>query len=461
MQFGSGTVREMAGTAAVTGTSDREDWSAGRFASLFTTMPSWVHRRVETIEFTDDASVKRHISVDFTLPAWVRDDAVEDLPQFGVPIAFLRKTTLESLSVRGASGGALPLLTTRQNGSMAVGALVMIALTTLEAAGHYDPVAGAEMMRADLEAIVFGKGADGLAAFEILASRIRAHRRFGMQLSSLGDDFLDVARQFATSFLFTVPFASPPTSRTIIKFEYVEHLRDSEDERRWPERVADRMGWTRSTYRFDLPGVVAAESFHFELTVPDGASICEGAIQSDDQSDDATNFILSRRGGPTLHMTDSESPRKHREVSINLRASRDGWLRTCMVASFLITILMAGSGLRLHELFARDSSGDVSRVSSVDAAAVLLTLVAVAGAFVVRLDEHALTSRILSWLRGTALVAVAAPFVGAWVLAFGPSGHPVTVIWWILTGLDAACSLALVGAYAGPRLLPVGENDVQ
>ena len=31
-------------------------------------------------------------------------------------------------------------------------------------------------------------------------------------------------------------------------------------------------------------------------------------------------------------------------------------------------------------------------------------MVAVAGAFVVRLDEHALTSRILSWLRGTALI---------------------------------------------------------
>lgn len=323
--------------------------------------------------------------------------------------------------------------------------------------GHYDPAAGMEMLRDDVNAVVFGKGRAGLESFAHLEHRLRGHHLLGMQLESLADDYLEVVRPFAENFVLAVPFAPAPEGRTIIKFKYTEQLQADRDERSGIERATDRLGWSKNTIRFPLPGAMAAGSIHFEATVPDGTAIIEGAIETPGESSNVTSYTLTRSGRPTIHMTDSDDAREEKCASINLRVSRDGWLRTALLSSLAITGVMVASGLRLDAVL----GGDENRAASVDAAAVLLTGVAVAGAFVVKPGEHALTSRALTWLRVVALVGVGALFGGAWLLAFMPEWEGIFEAWFVLTLVTMATTVALGVAYVGPQPLPDAENGVQ
>ena len=80
--------------------------------------PTWIHRRVETISFLSDDSTKRRVSYDFTLPPQAKKFVKGQ--RIGVPIDIMRKEILGSLSVTDASGKALSIWGTDQNGALGV-----------------------------------------------------------------------------------------------------------------------------------------------------------------------------------------------------------------------------------------------------------------------------------------------------------------------------------------------------
>ena len=102
------------------------------------------------------------------------------------------------------------------------------------------------------------------------------------------------------------------------------------------------------------------------------------------------------------------------------------------------------------------SAGQAARPSG-DVAALLLAFVGVVVAFVVRPGEHALTARLLTVARVLAMVGVTLPFVGAWLLTFGPRGSALTVMWWVLAGLGWMMTVLLYLTLRGPRLVIESE----
>src|SRR6266536_640448 len=88
----------------------------------------WIHRRVESVEFCDDKTVRRSVSVDFTLP-----DRVPCLVLSGnrvaqlVPLARLRKQALVGFDVFDEDGRSVPLLTAIQTGKIVADGLIHIA----------------------------------------------------------------------------------------------------------------------------------------------------------------------------------------------------------------------------------------------------------------------------------------------------------------------------------------------
>jgi hypothetical protein len=81
-------------------------------ARLLAQPAAWVHRRVETITFLDDIRIRRHMSVDFTLPTLGL--AIEY-----VPLSLVRKGLLKDLDVVDEEGRALPVLTLGQSAEVA------------------------------------------------------------------------------------------------------------------------------------------------------------------------------------------------------------------------------------------------------------------------------------------------------------------------------------------------------
>src|SRR5919109_2596961 len=76
----------------------------------------WRHRRVETLTMLSHEQVRRHVSVDFTVPVELREHLrLSDAHEFAVPLAFLAKRPLEHFDLRNEEGHAIPLLTAEQN----------------------------------------------------------------------------------------------------------------------------------------------------------------------------------------------------------------------------------------------------------------------------------------------------------------------------------------------------------
>lgn len=424
------------------------------FTGLLTTFPGWVYRRVETVELPDDESVSRRVSVDFELPSVVLDNAPEGVPLL-VPLALLQKTPLISFDLRNATGDALPVLTKTQNGTLVVEALLGYARALLDHPRYPDRSQAASMIEDQLRRIVLGDPTSAAKAMAALRVRLALHRELGMQLAALIDDegFLGLVEQFVENYVLVTPMADPRRGRAIVKYRYIETYPEDADERGALERIGDRLGWTPDSRDFQAFSASAAESYHIEVCVPHGLAITEGTIYS--KTDRASSaFVLSRAGRSTIHMSTDEQM-ELAVARINTRASRSGWLRACMFTAWAVVILMVGTGFVLDDLFARQDSGNAS---SVDAAAVFLTVVAIAGAYVVRPGEHALTSRRLFWIRGVVLVCVSMPFVGAWVLAFGSSSWEW--LWWVLAIVSLCCASVLVRSFYGPRLLPQDPDRV-
>jgi hypothetical protein len=94
-----------------------EPAAQARFAiRLALTFDAWVHRRAETFIFLDAYTVRRRMSVDFTLPVSRHLTAGQTVL---VPLMVLRKENLRNFDVVDAHGASLTALTTQQNGEVA------------------------------------------------------------------------------------------------------------------------------------------------------------------------------------------------------------------------------------------------------------------------------------------------------------------------------------------------------
>ena len=75
----------------------------------------WRHRRVETITVLTHEQVRRHVSVDFTVPEEYRESLRLSADEYVVPLALLAKRPLVHFDLRNEEGHSIPLLTADQN----------------------------------------------------------------------------------------------------------------------------------------------------------------------------------------------------------------------------------------------------------------------------------------------------------------------------------------------------------
>ncbi len=72
----------------------------------------WVKRRVETIEFVSDTSVRRSTSVDFRIRSWLPEPVLDwhGVQMHYFPLALLRKKSLDDFDLCDEDGRARPCL---------------------------------------------------------------------------------------------------------------------------------------------------------------------------------------------------------------------------------------------------------------------------------------------------------------------------------------------------------------
>jgi hypothetical protein len=383
------------------------------FGSLLTRQAAWRHRRVETISVLSHESVRRAVSVDFTVPEEHRDDLRVGEGEWVVPLALLAKRALVHFDLRDEAGESLPLLRADETRTITRELLYLMldldlaeserehvdAGAVVEAVLAMQPPAPASLAEIDA----------GIAALEEAAGPL--------------PDFAALARQLARGFLLCA-VVRDVRRRRVVKFAYDEPLAR-------PSRLV---------HFYDAPGCTEAASYHAEVAVP-----FELRARRTELVDDATGEILSV--GPR----DADRPALYffggaagvdAGISVRYGTERGRFLVPAAVVAWLIALELA-----LPWLLA-----DLGRLAKEagPAISILLSSLAVFSGLVLRAGEHPLLRVVLAPYRGWLAVATIALVVSAGALGFHVRTDLLGWIWGVgaLIAVLAAGILTLQAARA-------------
>lgn len=423
---------------------------ASDIAQLLADEPRWVHRRVETVTFNDDASLRRHTSVDFTLPSFIDPKAHDPSGQVVyVPLSLLEKRVLENFDIRDEAGTALPVLPRRQNARVATEVLVQQAQEALRAKGLPDALH--EANKASLAALSGETEWDETIDVDVPDAVEQANRIIEDEVA------LGFIQELGGNFILLVPLRAKPGDHRIVKFAYDgeyfphPHLRNEPD---WGRRRR-AIDWCRVKARnalevlsiasfrtgFAVLAISDAQSYHVELNIP--AEVVAEAQLFRFDADAEGRLLAARRGVSRLHLyAGNDHPHDSWAwVSADFFL-RPGVIFPVALLSVVTTFTLLG-GLLAHFWWNLPKSADTAATLVV----ALPTFFAPAAAP----GTHRLVRRMFKGLRSLVFASALVSFAAAASLALNirPMALVNTAdVWWVLLGLSAAITGATTTSLA-------------
>lgn len=455
---------------------------------VFVRSSDWVVRRVENIDFLDERTVRRRVSVDFTAPrdalSFVRDDGRKVRI---LPLALMRRKSLVNFDLRDEESRPMPLVGLRQNQALTLAAARAWADVTLF---EHDRLELADTSAIDplLRQLVEGDQGDLETAYATLKEHERGSDEDALSVLARDRWFRGLIDRLAGSFMLLVLDDGPEGARRVVKFSYDEPLTlrystpsykkhtpgsgpsyGSGGRRlswREPAPLLATLGLTPTLVRFPVPAAELAASFHFHVAAPPQVTIVEasllaglpnlyrGATPEEDKNEWAVpcdeqgshDHRLRRRpsfdsvtgGYPNvdLHVVDVPYGSLSR-AQVALQASTAGWLTTAVAATVLATATLVTA------FMANPRSGDTPTL-------LLITFGAAMVAALARPDPHRMITRLLSLVRALAAIATTLTLAGAAAFAFfGSDAH----LWLeIFAAVSFVPALLVGGAWLSSRL---------
>jgi hypothetical protein len=376
------------------------------FAALLTRQAAWRHRRVETISVLSHERVRRHVSVDFTVPAAHRDELALSEGEWVVPLAYLAKRLLVNFDLFMEDESAVPLLRSDEAQLISRELLyVMLDLDTELA------------VEADVGPLIEWILAAGPGEEDAVDAAV------GELEDTLGPlpGFVALAEQLTRGFLLCA-VVGDVSRRRVIKFAYDQPL----------ARPA------RSVHFYDTPGCTEAASYHAEVDVPD-----EMRARTTDMIDNLTGEVLASgprdADRPAIHFVAAADARVLPGLIVRYGTERGRFLVPAMLVAWVIAL-----GLTLPWLFA-----DLPSLagSPSPAIAILLSSGAIFSGLVLRSGEHPLVRLMLAPYRLCLVAATIAVVVAGGTLAFHASDGTLRWVWG-LGALVAVLSASILSVEA-------------
>lgn len=439
--------------------------TASVLSVLLTDFPSWVRRRVEYVDFVDDISVARRVSIDFAVPQAADAEKIDEKLLPAVPLTFLLKgEVLKNFDLRDAQDNPVPMLTKRENGTLAGNVLIHLAEEALEKplTGELAPLvprlrtvaeepqhkATAEVdsweVEAKAEAVPYS------AALDVLTNRV---------------GFMDCAYTLAENYVLFAVGPPEPNTRRLMKFGYEEPFKLGDDPEApedkalsvW-ERWRERFGWRFKTVNLAMPAVNLAASFHLEVPAPPDMEVQfarlvfkprKNAVTEDDIPEPPSDVLE----GPLVqrvHLYKADVDPSHvADAVILLRARRPGFLRAAVLTGWLVFVLLAVGAYYLDDVAASDNSQT--------AAALLLLGPTLLAGSLIRPGEHRMAASVLVGVRALLAVEIAATVLAVGLLA-GAAAYYRSELWRVATVVAGLAAIGLLASYVLP-LLAKGEDE--
>jgi hypothetical protein len=362
---------------------------------------AWRHRRAETITVLTHEQVRRHVSIDFTVPEDQREGLRISAEEFVVPLALLTKRPLVHFDLRNEEQHSIPLLTADQHRTI-VRELLYRQLDS-DLAGQ-DLADDAVVLAAGevIEAVLADEPQELESQIDALAA---GH---GVELV----DFRATAAVLSRSFLLWAVVRGPDRRR-VYKFAYDEPL----------GRGPDFLLFVGA------PGCTEALSYHVEVAVPTDLKARRTALV-----DAATGERLAAGEHDTdrpalYYRPDAEALPRRPELMIDVAVERAPFLAPAALVASIIALLVAPPFLFADLTALPDSAGA--------AVGLVLSTSAVFSVLVLRTDEHPLLRLML--VRARTLLAASTVAV---LFAAASIGFRATS--WVIEGTWAVAALVSV-----------------
>jgi hypothetical protein len=378
--------------------------------ALLQDQAAWRHRRVETLTMISHEQVRRHVSVDFTVPVELRDGLrLSDADEFAVPLAFLAKRPLVHFDLRNEEGHSIPLLTAEQNTLIGRELLYQSLERDLDAQGVDDDAVVSDA-GALIEAV--------LGDEEVTGAVERLEQRHGLEPL---EAFRRPVEIFARSFVLWAVVRGLERRR-VFKFAY-------------DEPYSLRPGLA---YVYDAPGCNEAWSYHVEVAVPadlrarstrlwdaeTGAVLVSGALDTD---------------RPALYVSvDPARQPALPQLVVDYGAERSRFIAPAAIVATVISLLVAPPWLFADLEALAGSAGP--------AIGLVLSTSAVFSALVLRTDEHPLLRRLLVRYRLALVATTLAALFAAASLGFRAENWIIQVTWAIAAVVSVLTAAILVVA---------------
>jgi hypothetical protein len=354
---------------------------------------AWRHRRVETLTMLSHEQVRRHVSIDFTVPEEHREGLRISTHEHVVPLALLAKRPLVHFDLRNEEGHSIPLLTADQNRLIHREMLYLALDSDIQDADDDTQTAVAAAAGAVIEAV--------LADEDVGDAIERLEREHGVApLADFRATTSDLSRAF---YLWAV--VRGLDRRRVFKFAY-------------DAPYAQR---PRLAYVYEAPGATEAWSFHLEVAVPQDLK-----ARTTRMWDASTGEVLATGARdadrPALYFSaDPAQPPARPVVVVDYGAERGRFLGPAAIVATVIALLIVLPWLFADLEALADSSGP--------AIGLVLSTSAVFSALVLRTDEHPLLRRLLVRYRMCLVATTLAALFAAAALGFHAASWVVDVTW--------------------------------
>jgi hypothetical protein len=396
----------------------------------------WINRLVERIDLVDDETIRRQVSVDFTLPAGLAPEGATVY----VPLALLRKEALTNFDVWQEDGARLSVLNTVDTVRVTVPALRSIA----------DREAARQGLAPDfnLDPLLTQLAEGGIEAGRQARRDIEAG--FAPLVAESGP-FRTTVVGLTEGFPLLVPVEMRGGATRLIKLRYDVPIRTERLRRGigWYARAPfEHVGWLPKRLEFELPGIERGEGYHLEVVAPVELDIRAASVRRLDVPGARKLTIAEASGKERVHLLPSRGHRRgHARLRAKMRPQRGG-----VMFAYVATSALAATELLLARPHVRE-------IEPQTGSALLLLLPTLLAAFLVRPGEHTFAKRMLSGVRLLTAVTALAPLLAAGALAlYGTKRENETPGMTIdrLDHLDRLWSMATLVACVAGAVLAVG-----
>ena len=360
---------------------------------------AWRHRRVETITVLSHEQVRRHVSIDFTVPERQREGLRLSAEEFVVPLALLTKRPLVHFDLRNEEQHSIPLLTAEQHRTIARELLY-------------------RQLDSDIADQELADDSLVLAAGELIEAVLADEpQRLEAEIAAL-----ETAHQVELP-----DFRA--TASVLSEFFIVWAIVRGLDRRRVFKFAADEpVGRTSFVYAIDASGCTEAESYHVEVAVPADLKARRTRLV-----DRATREPLAAgeqdTDRPALYYR-AEAPLPTAPVIlVEFAAERWRFLAPAALIASIIALLIAPPFLFSDLRALPDTAGA--------AVGLVLSTSAVFSVLILRTDEHPLLRLMLVRARALLAVSTVAVLFAAASIGFRTAG-------WIIEGTWALAALVSV-----------------